>query len=143
MPAEQKKNDSAVASDGAVADGRSRGKYGEEFFGLASTYFAGRPPRSVNLYWRRFRLADMPLDDQARFDAWLRERWYEKDALMEEYLTTGRFPAMASGATAFVETSVRTRQPWEILQIFSVVGLCALLWNSMRRLAGALAGRGA
>lgn len=112
-----------------------RGKYGEELFGLASTYFQGRPPKSVNLYWRRFRVADIPLDDQDKFDLWLREEWYKKDALMEQYLTTGRFPAMAGGAADcdFVQTEVKTRHPWEILQVFTVVGLCGLVWNNVRK----------
>ncbi|OAQ92571.1 1-acyl-sn-glycerol-3-phosphate acyltransferase 2 [Purpureocillium lilacinum] len=115
-------------------EGIPRGKYGEEIFGLSSTYFQGRPPKSINLYWRRFRMSDIPLDDQKEFDLWLREQWYKKDELMEEYLTTGRFPPMAGAKAGFVETSVRTRQPWEILQVFTVVGICGLLWNNVRRL---------
>lgn len=53
---------------------------------------------------------------------------------MEEYLTTGRFPAMAGAETGFIETSVRTRYPWEILQIFTVVGICGLAWNNARKI---------
>ena len=68
----------------ADTDNNSRGKYGEEIFGLSSTYFQGRPPKSINLYWRRFRMSDIPLDDQKEFDLWLREQWYKKDELMEE-----------------------------------------------------------
>ncbi|PHH84424.1 hypothetical protein CDD83_1961 [Cordyceps sp. RAO-2017] len=115
-------------------EGVPRGKYGEQLFGLASTYFQGRAPKSVNLYWRRFRLADMPLDDADEFDVWLREQWYKKDALMEQYLRTGRFPAMAGGATDYVETSVRTRQPWEIAQVFTVAGLVGLAWHNVNKL---------
>lgn len=111
----------------------SRGKYGEQYFGLVSTYFQGRPPKSVNFYWRRFRVADIPLDDQQKFDAWLRDEWYKKDALMEEYITTGRFPAMAGSKTDFVETSVNLRHPWEILQLFTVVGIVGLAWNNVRK----------
>lgn len=114
-------------------DTNSRGKYGEDFFGLSSTYFEGRPPKSVNFYWRRFRVADIPLDDQTKFDAWLREEWYRKDELMEQYLTTGRFPPLAGSEVEFVETAVRTRYPWEILQVFTVVGICGLLWNNVRK----------
>lgn len=120
-----------------------RGKYGEDFFGLASTYFRGRSPKSVNFYWRRFRIDDMPLDDQKAFDIWLREQWYKKDALMEEYLTTGRFPRMAASGPDFVESGVNTRHPWEILQVFTVVGICGLIWNNVRKafqMAAALVG---
>ena len=111
----------------------SRGKYGEDFFGLASTYFQGRPPKSVNFYWRKFRVADIPLDDQEKFNIWLREEWYKKDALMEEYMTTGRFPASVGAEKKYIETEVRTRHHWEVLQIFAVVGICGLIWNNIRK----------
>ncbi|KAI9155103.1 putative acyltransferase [Paramyrothecium foliicola] len=122
----------AYVYDCTVAyEGIPRGKYGEDFFSLSSTYFQGRPPKSVNFYWRRFRIADLPLDDQTKFEAWLREEWYKKDQLMEQYMTTGRFPALAGSEVEFVETAVRTRYPWEILQVFTVVGICALVWNNI------------
>ena len=112
----------------------SRGKFGERIFTLAGTYIKGQPPKSVNFYWRRFRVDDIPLGNQEEFDLWLRERWYEKDALMEQYVTTGRFPpspadAVTKGQEPFLETEVRTRYPWEFLQIFSVLGAFGLLVN--------------
>lgn len=77
-------------------------------------YFQGRPPPSVNMYWRRFALKDMPLDNQDKFDLWLRERWYEKDAFMEEYAVSGRFPASAEATSetkgdhdGYIETEVK------------------------------------
>lgn len=75
----------------------------------------------------------MPLHDQKEFELWLRKEWYKKDALMEEYMTTGRFPAMAFGEVDFIETQVRTRYPWEILQVFSVVGTAALVWRNLKK----------
>lgn len=69
-----------------------RGEFGEEIFGLNSTYFAGHAPKSVNFHWRRFRIADIPLDNQEEFEVWLRNEWYKKDELMEAYLNDGRFP---------------------------------------------------
>ncbi|KAG6146989.1 hypothetical protein E4U28_007979 [Claviceps purpurea] len=122
-------------------EGVPRGKYGEEIFGLCSTYFEGRPPKSVNLYWRRFKVADIPLDDPKEFELWLRDQWYKKDALMEQYLNTGRFPPLSGDKIDYVETEVRTRYPWEILQIFSVVGICGLLWHNMRRLLQTVSGK--
>jgi 1-acyl-sn-glycerol-3-phosphate acyltransferase len=122
-------------------EGIPRGKYGEDYFSLSSTYFQGRPPKSVNFYWRRFRVDEIPLDSAEAFDAWLRERWYEKDALMEQYVATGRFPASPSEAVAgtdakagFVETEVRTRYSWEFLQVYTVLGVAALLVNVMFKL---------
>ncbi|OIW29436.1 acyltransferase-domain-containing protein [Coniochaeta ligniaria NRRL 30616] len=120
-------------------EGIPRGKFGEEYFSLSSTYFQGRPPKSVNFYWRRFRVDDIPLQDAEAFEVWLRERWYEKDALMEQYVATGRFPAspgeaVTKGKEGFVETEVRTRYPWEFLQIFTVVGAVGLVANVVLKL---------
>lgn len=131
---------SETIADNIFSD--SRGRFGEEFFTLSGTYFEGRPPKSVNLYWRRFRIDDIPLDDHDSFDAWLLQRWYEKDALMETYASTGRFPRMAvasdqaeSGKTLdFIETEVRTKYWWEFLRIFVVVGIFGLLGNIVTKL---------
>jgi 1-acyl-sn-glycerol-3-phosphate acyltransferase len=108
-------------------EGIPRGGYGEEHFGLVGTYFQGQPPKSVNFHWRRFRVADIPLDTAEEFDEWLRERWYEKDAIMEEYVATGRFPPLTTGPHKYVETRVTTRRWWEFGKIFVVVALAALV----------------
>ncbi|KAL2261673.1 hypothetical protein VTK26DRAFT_3635 [Humicola hyalothermophila] len=113
-------------------EGIGRGKFGEQIFTLGGTYLKGQSPKSVNFYWRRFRIADIPLGNQEEFDVWLRERWYEKDALMEQYVTTGRFPAspaeaVTKGQEPFLETEVRTRYPFEFLQIYSVLGAFGLI----------------
>ncbi|KAF4912197.1 putative acyltransferase [Colletotrichum viniferum] len=122
-------------------EGVPRGKYGESYFTLVSTYFQGRPPKSVNFHWRRFRVADMPLHDQKEFDAWVRERWYEKDALMEEYLVNGRFPPSEDNKKGYIETEVRLKHWWELSQVFVVVGAAGLIFrmfiNTMQRWAAA------
>ena len=74
----------------------------------------------------------MPLDDPKEFELWLRDQWYQKDALMEEYMKTGRFPPM-EGDVDYIETEIKTRYPWEILQIFSVVGTVALIWYNVKK----------
>ncbi|KXH32417.1 acyltransferase [Colletotrichum nymphaeae SA-01] len=123
-------------------EGVPRGKFGDQFFTLTSTYFQGRPPKSVNFHWRRFHLADIPLDDAKVFDTWLRERWYEKDAIMEEYLSTGRFPASQDLKGGFVETEVRLKSWIELGQIFVVLGIAGLVLrivaNSITRFASVL-----
>lgn len=75
------------------------------------------------------------------FDAWTRERWYEKDALMETYTSTGRFPAMASAPGEvnghkidFIETEVRTKHWWDFLRIFVVIGVFSLLGNIVTKI---------
>ncbi|KAL4787791.1 hypothetical protein BJX76DRAFT_345295 [Aspergillus varians] len=79
-------------------EGPPRGSYADKYFTLRSTYLQGRPPTSVNLYWRRFAVAEIPLDDQQEFESWLRARWVEKDELLEQYFETGRFPSALAGS---------------------------------------------
>ncbi|KAL2152325.1 hypothetical protein VTH82DRAFT_5509 [Thermothelomyces myriococcoides] len=122
-------------------EGVPRGQFGEKIYTIQGTYIRGQRPKSVNFYWRRFRIADMPLESQEKFEVWLRERWYEKDALMEQYLSTGRFPpnpeeAVSKGLDPFLETEVRTRYPWEFLQIYSVLGIFGLFARFLLKLPG-------
>ena len=94
------------------------------------------------MYWRRFAVSDIPLDDQKEFDAWLRARWTEKDQLLEEYFETGRFPSELAGfvddvdvseslkaaaAAGYVEVFVRLGHWSEIGRIFMVLIGAALL----------------
>lgn len=104
-------------------------------------YLQGRPPPSVNMYWRRFAVADMPLDDHDKFDLWLRERWTEKDAIMDYFITNGRFPPSKSIAVTnginkgekvgdgFVETEVKLAHWWEVGNIFIILATVALIAN--------------
>ena len=103
----------------------SRGKYGEDIFTLSRTYIRGQPPKSVNFYWRRFRVADIPLDSQDSFDAWLRARWYEKDALMEQYLSTGRFPPSPAATVATPEPLEEAPTQWSAFKGLSGAGMLA------------------
>ena len=118
-------------SSGILTYQPSRGKFGEDYFTLSSTYFQGHAPKSVNFHWRRFRVADIPLETPEVFDQWMRDRWYEKDAIMEQYISTGRLPATPQSKSVdqpeYIETEVRTKYPWEMLQVFSVVGTCWFL----------------
>jgi len=72
-------------------EGVPRGQFGQDYFTLYSTFFQGRPPKSVNMHWRRFAVKDIPLTD-FEFELWLRERWIEKDDLLEYYMENGNFP---------------------------------------------------
>jgi hypothetical protein len=97
----------------------------------------GRPPVSVNMHWRRFRIDTIPIDDSAAFDVWLRDRWTEKDKLLGIFYRTGRFPAdkgvdkatdgkVRRGA-GHIETEVKSVRWYEFLQIFAPIGLFALV----------------
>lgn len=108
-------------------------------------YLRGQPPPSVNMHWRRFAIKDIPLDDHDTFDRWLKQRWIEKDDLMEHYLSTGRFPgippstgvdATGSANEDFIETEVKLAHWWEVGNIFVVLGAFALVVNILARVWG-------
>jgi len=88
------------------------------------------------MYWRRFRVDDIPIDDIKTFESWLRMRWEEKDRLLEQFMQTGMFPsddgaAMTAKAEVltkdtqlgprghrYIETSVKNRSPFEFILIY-------------------------
>lgn len=112
-------------------------QYAQDIFTVQASYLGGRPPVSVNMHWRRFRIDSIPIDDPAAFDIWLRDRWTEKDKLLGIYYRTGRFPAdkgidktpdgkVRQGA-GYIETEVKSVRWYEFLQIFAPIGLFALV----------------
>ncbi|KAI5303290.1 emp24p/erv25p- protein [Ascosphaera pollenicola] len=72
--------------------GPPKGVYPDKFFTLRSTFLRGCPPASVNFYWRRFAIDELPLDDQEEFGRWLLQRWSEKNDLLEQFYNEGQFP---------------------------------------------------
>ena len=93
------------------------------------------------MYWRRFPISEIPLDDSKAFEEWLFRRWREKDELLEQYYNTGRFPADdmqksdgehggdAAVGAGYIETEVRLAHWYEIGQIFVVLAAFAMVAN--------------
>lgn len=117
------------------------------------------------MYWRRFAVTSIPVDDPARFEAWLVEQWRIKDRILEQYVQNGRFPAddgqepqseLTNGkkssaeelkGAGFIETEVKLAHWYEIGQIFVVLAAFGLVFNvgaKMWNLAlyGSLVGHG-
>ncbi|KAF2853795.1 acyltransferase-domain-containing protein [Plenodomus tracheiphilus IPT5] len=74
-------------------EGVPDGQFGQDIFTLRSSFFEGRPPKSVNMHWRRFHLDDIPYANTKAFEVWLRNRWREKDYMLEYFNRNNRFPA--------------------------------------------------
>ena len=131
-----------------------RDAYGQDLFTIPSSYLQGRPPKSVNMYWRRFPVSSIPISDTKAFEAWILQRWQEKEDLLEGYLQTGRFPAdkgigyshpavpkvdekKSQGETpqgaGFIETQVRLRKWYEIADIFIVLASIAMAVNFIEK----------
>ena len=106
-------------------EGVPRGQYAQDIFTLKASYLEGRPPNSVSMYWRRFKISSIPVDDPDAFDSWLRAHWTAKDRLLEGFMRTGRFPA--GTGSGFIETEVKAVRWYEFMQIFAPVGLIGLV----------------
>lgn len=104
--------------------------------------FEGRPPKSVNMHFRRFKIADIPIDDDKAFDLWLRNRWREKDYLLEHFVKYDRFPedeqwlfkqkaAKKTGPmnAKFIETQIKTNNLEEFLSIFAPLSSIMMVMN--------------
>ncbi len=89
------------------------------------------------MYWRRFAISSIPLRDTKAFETWLLDRWKEKDALLEQFYDTGRFPADGSSKDVkggYIETEVKLRNWLEVGQIFVVLGAMAMVANVLAKL---------
>ena len=93
------------------------------------------------MYWRRFAVADLPLDDPKEFAAWVTARWEEKEQLLEQYFRTGLFPADEAGLPAmgkskagYVDTEVKLGKWYEIGQLLVVPATLVLLVNVASKL---------
>lgn len=118
-------------------EGIPPGQYGQDIFTLRSVYFQGRPPKSVNMHFRRIPISTIPLGDKDEMYAWTLARWREKDDLLEAFYKTGKFPASTDAVkieggpqekawkTAYINTEVKPRSPVEFLQIFAPVAAAA------------------
>ena len=114
-----------------------RGEFAQDIYTLRAAYAQGRPPKTVHMYWRRFPVSSIPLDDPVAFEVWLRARWMEKDRLLEIFMQTGHFPAdrgfdkTPNGKTrrgaGEISTQVKALHWYEMLQVFAPVGLLGLV----------------
>ena len=78
-------------------EGVPKGQYGQDIFTLRSSFFEGRPPKSVNMYFRRYKISDIPLDNDEVFERWLINRWREKDYILEYFNKYNAFPTEDPG----------------------------------------------
>ena len=116
-------------------EGIPPGGYGQDIFTLRSVYFQGRPPKSVNMHWRRFAIKDIPYNDHDAMAEWVLQRWREKDEMIETFLKSGKFPGQAGGVIVeggekeekFINTEVKPRSPFEFLTMFMPVVTAALV----------------
>lgn len=112
-------------------DGIPKGQYGQDIFTMWSMYIEGKSP-PIHIYWRRFKLSTIPLATLEEFDTWLLDRWREKEALLEEHLTTGRFPSSRDG---YVRSQASLGRRWALWRICGVSFALVLAVGSLLRFA--------
>lgn len=77
------------------------------------------------MHWRKFRTQDIPLEGE-EFDSWLRQRWMEKDVLLDHFYKTGSFPEGEMKVS--VRTEVRLKNAFgDVFSIFAVLALVAVV----------------
>ncbi|KAG0082820.1 hypothetical protein BGZ92_011375, partial [Podila epicladia] len=72
--------------------GINYGEIPQELYPLPGLYLNQAQPKDINMHLRRFAIKDIP-ETEPEFVEWVRARWHEKDDLMEEFYTTGKFPS--------------------------------------------------
>ncbi|KAF9437284.1 hypothetical protein BGZ76_001346 [Entomortierella beljakovae] len=72
------------------------GEIPEELYPLPGLYVNQAQPKDINIHLRRFAIKDIP-DTEPEFVEWIRARWTEKDELMEQFYTNGKFPSQLRG----------------------------------------------
>ncbi len=115
-------------------------RYGQSYYTLRSIFFDGIPPPAIHMHIRRFDVAgdvpignissgmsktqpsgdipgvDLPEDERQAFDVWLRDRWIEKDRLIQRFHDTGTF---SSSLDKYPEIDV----PLELRHMREVFGI--------------------
>jgi lysocardiolipin and lysophospholipid acyltransferase len=101
------------------------------------------------MHWRRFAVSTIPVADADKFDEWLRERWAEKDVLLDYFHKNDAFPAdpvavvLASGANpsnadakalsdGVIITKVSPSHPVAFIQIFLSALAVPLVWKASK-----------
>ncbi|KAJ1301422.1 hypothetical protein OPQ81_008682 [Rhizoctonia solani] len=122
--------------------GIPRGGYGQAYYTLRSIFMQGVPPPRVHVHLRLYDVArDVPIGlprgaeeanetERAAFDQWLLARWKEKDDLMEQQLTEGRFrgPSEKPVASSVAISGGKETNEWDEERACDKVGSGAVEW---------------
>jgi len=133
--------------------------YGQSYYTLRSIFFDRIPPPIVHMHIRRFDVAkevpignmsrgisssphgktveaDVPEDERQTFDVWLRERWTEKDQLIQRFHDTGSFSSPLEKHLK-IDVPLELRHKSEVLNAFCffIPPIIGFAWAQIRHLA--------
>ncbi|KAI7859522.1 acyltransferase-domain-containing protein [Circinella umbellata] len=64
----------------------------ENVYTIRSIFSLGIFPKQIHVYIRRYRIPDIPFQDDKVFSQWLFDRWVEKDKMLAHFYENGQFP---------------------------------------------------
>jgi len=105
-------------------DGVRSGEFPEDRYTLRRIFFEGRYPANIHVHVRRYAIADIP-KDESKFTEWLRQRWTEKDALMTEFYSKGRFTSIYDSPQI---VKIQMRNITELAHIWYFMVPCVIVW---------------
>ncbi|EKM83713.1 hypothetical protein AGABI1DRAFT_32690 [Agaricus bisporus var. burnettii JB137-S8] len=116
--------------------------YGQGYYTLRSIFLDGVPPPAIHIHMRLFDVredmpigdlsasvlnadvsakdaveVDIPEEEKARFDLWLRNLWNEKDESITKYHETGNLNSLPEGSMT-VDIPLKLRRKREVLDAF-------------------------
>ena len=134
--------------------------YGQSYYTLRSIFCDRIPPPAVHMHIRRYDVAkhvpigalsggasryqpngsphrqttgvDVPEDEREAFDVWLRDRWSEKDQLMQRFYDTGSFSPSPDKFPA-LDVPLQLRHKREILDAycFFIPAIVGYAWTKV------------
>ncbi len=111
-------------------------------FGVAADVPIGKVPSSMSrtplggLPRGQTLDVDVPEDERQTFDVWLRDRWIEKDKLMQRFHDTGSFsPTLDKYPEIDVPLQLKSKQEVFGLFFFLVPALVGYAWTRLQRFA--------
>lgn len=85
---------------------------------------AAKTSSGAHVYLRRYKVADIPVGDEAASAAWLQARFAEKEAVLERFYSEGKFPGGVRSPVSALKCALS-------IALFQCmfVALCMLLWQ--------------
>lgn len=126
-------------------------QFGEDVFTLKRFYLLGIGPKKIHYHIKGWNIADIPLgeetididdakpEDLQKFEDWLIKIWYEKDALMEQFYTNGKFPHLEIVSSRYksVVADFKLQSIFEVIlpfvTTFTGLLLLRLVWLFIRK----------
>lgn len=90
-------------------------QYPYDTYTLHRVFCEGKAPRRVHIDVKRFEVEKIPgikENDAALFTAWLRKRWMDKDAMLEEFYSKGVGAKLVSSE----ELSIKIQGLWDYVE---------------------------